>query len=78
VVFIKDGLMTACQIDNGEAAHAQGNSISHPRTLIIRSAMSNDLAHSIDQLLRALRTRVFIDKSSYSAHENVSILSLLQ
>jgi hypothetical protein len=78
VVFIKDGLMASCQIDNGKSAHAQGDSISHPRALIVGSAMPNHLAHLIDQLLRPIVVVVFIDKSSYSAHESVSILSLLQ
>jgi hypothetical protein len=47
-VFIEDGLMTACQVDNAEAAHAKPDPVFDEYTLIVRAAMNNGLAHPLN------------------------------
>jgi hypothetical protein len=68
LIFIENGLMAASQVDNGEAAHTQRNSLTYPGPLIIWPMMTNDLAHSVYELLRIATAVLYVDKSSYSAH----------
>src|SRR5216683_5442946 len=68
LIFVENGLMAASKVDNGEAAHTQGNSLPYPGPLIIRPTVTNDLAHAVYELLRIVTTVLYVDKSSYSTH----------
>src|SRR6266487_4709301 len=67
-IFVENGLMAVSQVDNGEAARTQRNSLPYPGPLIIWPTVRNDLAHSVYELLRIVTTALRVDKSSYSAH----------
>src|SRR5207244_2255328 len=41
-------LVAACQIDNAEPAHAEGEVFSHPGTFVIRSTMRDSNIHRVD------------------------------
>src|SRR6266516_3089188 len=68
LIFVENGLMTVSQVDNGEAAHTQCDSLPYPGPLIIWPTVTDDLAHSVYELLRIVTAVLCVDKSSYSAH----------
>src|SRR5215813_5969190 len=41
-------LVAACQIDNAEPAHAEGEVFAHPRTFVIRSTMREGNVHRVN------------------------------
>ena len=73
-VFIENGLVTADQVDDRQAAHTHGHAITHPDPLVIRPTMSNDLTHAVYKLSSIFITTLCINKSGYSTHSN-TILS---
>src|SRR5260370_39669986 len=40
LIFVENGLMTTCQVDNREATHPQRDSITYPGPLIIWSSVT--------------------------------------
>src|SRR5260370_2060891 len=68
LIFVKNRLMTASQVDDRETAHAQGHAVINPHSLAIWPTVANDLAHAVDELLRIFATALSINKSGYSAH----------
>ncbi len=73
LILVEDRLLTAGYINDRQATHAQCNSIFDPDSLIVWPAMANYLAHMIYELLRASVTALQIDKTSYSAHDRISL-----
>src|SRR5437868_12607683 len=71
LIFIKDRLLAACHVNNREAAHAKGDSIPYPYSLIIWSSVTNHCAHALYQPLGALTTLRFINQSSNTTHSSV-------
>jgi hypothetical protein len=47
-VFIEDGLMTAGNVDNAEAGHAEAGTILREDALIVGAAMNDGLTHPVD------------------------------
>src|SRR5438552_16303211 len=68
LIFIKDRLLTACHVNDREAAHAKRDSIPYPGSLIIWSSMTNHCAHALYQSLCALTALHFINKSGNTTH----------
>ncbi len=72
LIFVENGLMTTCQVDNREATHPQRDSITYPGPLIIWSSVTNSLAHAINKVLCAILTALYINKTNYTAHKHPS------
>ena len=68
LIFVKNRLMTASQVNDRETAHAQGHTIINPHSLVIWPTVANDPAHAVDELLRVVTTALYINKSGYSTH----------
>src|SRR5260370_9772344 len=63
LIFVKNRLMTASQVDDREAAHAQGYAIINPHSLVVWPTVATALAHTVDQLLRVVPTALYTYKS---------------
>jgi hypothetical protein len=48
-VFVVDRLMAGREIDDAEAPHAERHAIGDPRTLVVRAAVPNHIAHAMHQ-----------------------------
>ena len=68
LIFVKNGLMATSQVNNREATHTQGNSIAYPGSLVVWSAVANDLAHAIYELFCVATAAFYVNKSSNSTH----------
>ena len=60
-------LVAACQIDNAEPAHAEGEVFSHPRTFVIWSTMRDGDIHRVDcsQQLISSETASYADNTAH-------------
>src|SRR6266487_7131110 len=75
LIFVEDGLLAASHVNDRKTAHTECNSISSPDSLTIWAAMADDLAHVIYELLCAIATALYVDKTRYSAHGHISLAS---
>ena len=65
-VFIRDWLMSRCQVDNAEPPHTDRARAFNMKSLVIGTAVSNDVAHRLDHNLTGLAVPVEI--TCYAAH----------
>jgi hypothetical protein len=72
LIFVKHWLLTARQINNGEAAHPQGNPIACPDTLVIWTPVPDDLTHLVDKLPGIIAAALSINESGYPTHSALS------
>jgi hypothetical protein len=68
LIFVENGLMAASEVDNGEAAHTQRNSLPYPGPLIIWPTVTDDMAHAVHELRCIVTAVLYVDKSGYSTH----------
>src|SRR5947209_18188109 len=68
LIFVKNGLMPACYVDNGETAHAERDSIAYPNSLIVWSTVPNNLAHASNKPFCVISVALYVNKSCDSTH----------
>jgi hypothetical protein len=76
LVFVVDWLVARRQVDDAEAAHADRHAIGGPDTLIVGSAVTDGVAHGVDERAAAVRVercgdRSRLDESGDPAHQKL-------
>src|SRR5439155_18392030 len=76
-VFVVNRLMSARQIDNAQAPHPERDAGLDEHTFVVRSAMTDDVAHAMDQIAARvreewIRRRFRFDKACDAAHKSGS------
>src|SRR5260370_2474169 len=68
-VFICNGLMAACEIDDAQAAEAEPYPRAYKNAFVIRPAVNDRLVHAVYQLLPDFGQAVVLEDSCNAAHE---------
>src|SRR5947209_4968570 len=69
LIFVEDRLLSTCHVNDREATHAKRGPITHPGSLIIWSTVTNHHTHALYQLLGALATLHFVNKTGNTTHK---------
>jgi hypothetical protein len=77
LVFVVNGLLTAGYVDDAEPAHAQADRSTNVKTLVVRSAVNDGLAHGMD-IGRLDGIAIARDDSGYPAHDSASVAGTVE
>ncbi len=73
-IFVEDGLMSAGNVDDGKAAHAEARTVSHVDAIVIRAAVADGVAHVTHESFGDIALASCADDSGYATHDR-TILS---
>jgi hypothetical protein len=67
-ILVKNRLLPAYKVDNGESPHAECCMITCPRTLVIWAPMTDDGAHASDKMLSSFLRAFYIHETCNATH----------